>query len=48
MGNIKLRPYQEECLETILHKFNQGVSRQLVHLPTAAGANLLKKACFFA
>ena len=48
MGNIKLRPYQEECLKTILHKFNQGVSRQLVHLPTAAGktvifANLIQR-----
>lgn len=41
MGNIKLRPYQEECLEAIKSKFSQGVSRQLVQLPTAAGKTVV-------
>lgn len=38
---LKLRPYQEECLKTIKNKFSQGVSRQLVHLPTAAGKTVI-------
>jgi ATP-dependent helicase IRC3 len=38
---LKLRPYQEECLETIKTKFSQGVGRQLVHLPTAAGKTVI-------
>lgn len=45
---IKLRPYQEECLEVIIHKLRNGVNRQLIHLPTAAGktvifANLIQR-----
>lgn len=38
---LKLRPYQEECIETITTKYSQGISRQLVHLPTAAGKTVI-------
>lgn len=38
---LKLRSYQEECLETIKSKFKLGVCRQLVHLPTAAGKTVI-------
>lgn len=38
---IKLRPYQEECLKAIKGRFVQGISRQLVHLPTGAGKTVV-------
>ncbi len=41
MANLKLRPYQSECLEEIKIKFIQGINRQLVHLPTAAGKTVI-------
>lgn len=41
MGNIRLRQYQEECLKSIHDNYAQGVNRQLVHLPTAAGKTVI-------
>lgn len=41
MSNVKLRPYQKECIETIVNRFNEGQSRQLVHLPTGAGKTVI-------
>ena len=38
---LKLRPYQEECLKSIQENYNRGISRQLVHLPTAAGKTVI-------
>lgn len=41
MNNLKLRPYQEECLQSIHDHYSQGVNRQLIHLPTAAGKTVI-------
>lgn len=38
---LKLRPYQEECLQSINDHYSQGVHRQLVHLPTAGGKTVI-------
>ena len=35
--SIKLRPYQQECLNTILTKINKGVRLQLVSMATGLG-----------
>jgi ATP-dependent helicase IRC3 len=39
--NISLREYQKEALNTVLHEFHAGVSRQLIALPTGSGKTLL-------
>jgi superfamily II DNA or RNA helicase len=39
---IEPRPYQIECVNTVLKKFKEGVTRQLISLPTGAG----KTICF--
>lgn len=41
MTTLKLRPYQQECLEIIKSKLSQGISRLLIHLPTAAGKTVI-------
>ncbi len=41
MAVLKLRPYQEECLQSIHNHYTGGVNRQLVHLPTAAGKTVI-------
>lgn len=41
MTNLKLRPYQEECLQSIHDNHAQGINRQLIHLPTAAGKTVI-------
>lgn len=38
---LKLRPYQEECLQEINKAFEKGITRQLVHLATAAGKTVI-------
>jgi ATP-dependent helicase IRC3 len=38
---ITLRPYQKECVETIIEKHKQGITRQLVVLPTGAGKTIV-------
>lgn len=38
---ITLRPYQQEALDSILHHEQNGVSKQLVVLPTGAGKTIL-------
>lgn len=39
--NVKLRPYQQEALDAIRDFNNNGVSRQLVVLPTGAGKTVI-------
>ncbi len=41
MNNLKLRPYQIECLQIIKEKYQNGVTRQLIHLPTGAGKTVI-------
>ncbi|MCB1114453.1 MAG: DEAD/DEAH box helicase family protein [Chlamydiia bacterium] len=41
MSDIRLRPYQEECLEHISRDFEEGIHRQLIHLPTGAGKTVV-------
>lgn len=48
MMGLTLRLYQNECLEAIHNHYRQGINRQLIHLPTAAGktvifANLIRQ-----
>ena len=38
---ITLRPYQQEALDAIVASENNGVSKQLVVLPTGAGKTIL-------
>ena len=38
---IALRPYQIECLEAIASSRAAGISRQVVHLPTASGKTVI-------
>ncbi len=38
---MKLRPYQEECVEAIKNRFSHGINRQLINLPTAAGKTVI-------
>lgn len=39
---LKLRPYQEECVQNILNNYNKGINRQLISMATGAG----KTVCF--
>lgn len=39
--NIKLRPYQQEALDSILHHNANGITKQLVVLPTGAGKTVI-------
>lgn len=41
MGNIRLRPYQEECLEIIQEQASKGIRRQLISLPTGSGKTVI-------
>lgn len=41
MTNLKLRIYQQECLDSIIENYKYGVCRQMVHLPTAAGKTVI-------
>lgn len=41
---IKLRPYQVEALEAVLEAKDQGISRQLVVLPTGSGKTIVMAA----
>jgi len=41
MSNLNLRPYQSECLQSIIQHQKEGVARQLVSLPTAAGKTVI-------
>ena len=39
--NLKLRPYQEECLESIHSYYSKGINRQLVQMATGAGKTVV-------
>jgi len=39
--NLKLRPYQEECLQSIHKHYAKGISRQMVHMATGAGKTVV-------
>lgn len=41
MTNLAPRPYQSECLQSILEYHAQGINKQLVHLPTASGKTVI-------
>lgn len=41
MGNIRLRQYQEDCLEAIQEYASKGKMRQLVSLPTGSGKTVV-------
>ena len=41
MSSLKLRDYQEGCLQSIYEHHEEGVNRQLVHLPTGAGKTVI-------
>lgn len=41
MTPLKLRAYQEECLNKIIEKASQGIRRQLIALPTGAGKTVV-------
>lgn len=41
MTNLKLRSYQEECLNAINEAYRNGTTRQLVHLPMASGKTII-------
>jgi superfamily II DNA or RNA helicase len=48
MRKLRLRPYQQDCLNAIATSFHKGQNRQLISLPTGAGktvvfANLIKE-----
>lgn len=38
---LRLRPYQEECLQSILKSFQKGINRQLCSLPTGSGKTVI-------
>lgn len=38
---LALRPYQENCLKAIIEAHRQGISRQLISLPTGAGKTVI-------
>lgn len=38
---LKLRPYQEECLDAIKHHYAQGINRQLIHMATGSGKTVV-------
>jgi len=44
MQDLKLRPYQNECVDAILESYNQGISKQLVILPTGSGKTVIMTA----
>ena len=39
--SLKLRPYQEECLDAIKDHYGQGINRQLIHMATGAGKTVI-------
>jgi ATP-dependent helicase IRC3 len=39
--NIQLRPYQEECIQSIIDHHRQGVNKQLVSMATGAGKTVV-------
>lgn len=39
--NIRLRPYQEEAIQSIIDNHNQGVNRQLIHMATGSGKTVI-------
>jgi ATP-dependent helicase IRC3 len=41
MTILKLRPYQQECLYKIQERFNSGIKRQLIQIPTAGGKTVI-------
>lgn len=41
---IPLRDYQQECLETVLKEYQEGIKRQLLSLPTGAGKTVVMSA----
>lgn len=40
LANIELRDYQQEALDRVVQKYAEGVTRQLVAMPTGAGKTL--------
>lgn len=38
---IQLRPYQEECLKAITEAYQNGITRQLVHMATGSGKTVV-------
>jgi len=44
MTSLKLRDYQNECIETILREFKAGIHKQIVSLPTGSGKTILMAA----
>ena len=38
---LDLRPYQQECIDSIKENFKQGINRQLCHLATGAGKTVI-------
>lgn len=38
---LSLRPYQQECLDSIIQNFNAGNTRQLISLPTGSGKTVV-------
>lgn len=40
-ADIQLRPYQRDCLETILEEYRLGIRRQLICLPTGTGKTVI-------
>lgn len=41
MLSLKLRPYQEECLQSIQDSYMLGINRQLIQLPTGSGKTVV-------
>jgi ATP-dependent helicase IRC3 len=41
MTSLKLRPYQQDCLDAICKLHAQGANRQLVNLPTGSGKTIV-------
>jgi len=39
--SLPLRQYQTECIQSIHNNYSKGVSRQLIHLPTASGKTVI-------
>ena len=40
-GNVRLRDYQQECLDAIVSHAERGVKRMLVALPTGTGKTVI-------